>query len=170
MALHFNKQDLCCFCRLILIFHNQYEQNTSKPRTRISPRHPHVSNAQLLLIIEYGIISSTPKQRYTIIFTTLLAISISIPYPYPLAIHSKLHISMQSIQKSHLTSSPQWSFPGPPVTHHCPTSHTLYVAASYLMSYITFTQCGSLTSHELHPVNFLTFLQCGIIDTTNPIH
>ena len=38
--------------------HIEAIRNAPKPRTRISPRNPHVSNPQLLLIIEYGIISS----------------------------------------------------------------------------------------------------------------
>ena len=102
--------------------------------------------------------------------------------PYLRAIHSK---------NSLLTSSPWWSFPGPPVTQHCPTSHTLYVAASYLRSDRTLglkwritvphhlhsrwqPPISGVTSHTLYVaasylMSYIAFTQCGSL-TSRELH
>ena len=118
LALHFNKLDLCNFCRSILIFHNIYQLNNQNPKLKIlQSTAPFNSTAPF----DNRIMASThllPKQGYAIIFYYPNPISTCNPFknPYLRAIHSKNPL---------LTSSPRWSFPGPPVTQHCPTSHTL---------------------------------------------
>ena len=139
MALHFNKLDLCYFCRLILIFHKQYEQNTSKPRARISPRHPHLSNPQLLLIIENGINSSTPKQGYAIFFTTPL---------------SHIHIHTVSISAYNPFKTPYLHAIHSKIPFNFITAVIIpWASSDTSLSHITYTLCGSLISHELHHIH-----------------
>ena len=105
------------------------------------------------------------------LITVSKSISTPYPYPYPLAIHSKTPYphAIHSIHFPYPRASsgkPSLSLItytlcgslnllslGPPVgNHHCPSSHTLYVAASTSWVYITFTQCGSLNLMSLHHI------------------
>ena len=107
LALHFNKLELCCYCRFILIFIVKDTHNCPNLETRI--RHSLISNPILLIYrIWHHLL---PKQGNNIIFTT--------PHNHMQSIQ-KLCIHIQSIRKS------------PP--HHSEYIliflHTLCVAAS----------------------------------------
>ena len=135
MALHFNKLDLCNFCRSILIFHNIYQLNNQNPKLEILlSSAPYNSTAPF----DNRIMASThllPKQGYAIIFYYP-----NQPCPHP----HYAHIYLQSIQKSISPCNPFKKSPSniittvivPWASSDTVLSHITYayVAASYLMS------------------------------------
>ena len=155
LALHFNKIDLCNFCRSILIFHNIYQLSNQNPKLEIlQSTAPFNSRAPF----DNTIMASThllPKQGYAIIFYYP-----NQPYPHP----HYARIYLPSIQKSISLCNPFEKSPSniitivifPWASSYTALSHMTYtyVAASYLMSDRTQgKQCNntdptSLISHE----------------------
>ena len=83
LALHFNKLDLCNFCRSILIFHNIYQLNNQNPKLKIlQSTAPFNSTAPF----DNRIMASThllPKQGYAIIFYYPNPVSTCTPFKNP---------------------------------------------------------------------------------------
>ena len=124
------------------IYSTTYAQKHPKPETRISPRHPHISNPQFLLIIEYGIIYSQARIYYNFLLhliTISKSISTLYPYPYPLAIHSKTQYPYAIHSKIPFNFITAVIIP--------------WASSDASLSHITYTLCGSLISHELHRIH-----------------